>query len=50
MEKISKKDLNLVEAVLTIIFFKNGEVTLDKEAVKILREHKDFILAILGDE
>lgn len=50
MEKISKKDLQTVEGVLTIIFFKNGEVTLDKESIKLLREHKEFILALLGDE
>ena len=39
----------VVDSVATIIFFKDGNVIINRETVESLKEHKDFILALLDD-
>jgi len=49
MKEIRKKDLQTVEAILTIIFFKNGDMVIDEDTVTILREHKEQIMALMEE-
>jgi len=39
-----------VEQVVPIVFWSNGDITIDKDDWKFLMEHKDILLAMLSEE